>query len=148
MTVPNNMDLVKGFISFPAPSYVSDEELKTLAVLAAQKPGPVLTNPFERSVMKQYSAPYPLYAYDDTSYVAAFSGHPIYVADEVQLRLTGIEYGSRLKKVQSRDCSVLKDISYVYEVHAHPFIAGYASCGVKFKKIADSRVSAVYSKIK
>ena len=68
--------------------------------------------------------PRPLYLYESTAYVSAFSGQPVYLEDEVNLDITGYDWGARREKVEefleARDQGLAKkflkdnNISYIY----------------------------------
>ena len=77
------------------------------------------------------STPIPLYAYETTSYVSAFSGHQTFLEDEMNLDITGFDWQSRLKeekdfftsqnKFQARGFLINNNISYIYLVNNQSF---------------------------
>ena len=44
--------------------------------------------------------PRPLYLYDSTAYISAFSAQPSYLSDEVNLDITGYNWESRRREVE------------------------------------------------
>lgn len=145
LTIPYDLDLLHEYISFPAPAYVSNEELKALSFLRSQPDGAVLTSAYAKSRRSKYTAPYPLYAYDDTAYVPAFSGKTVYYADTVQLSLLGLPYKARWDKLSSGDCSILRTTSYIYEQRNHPFVASLKKCNIPLKRIFKNNEAFIYS---
>jgi hypothetical protein len=148
LTLPANIDLVSGFSSFPSPSYLSRDEREALQKLATLPKGVVLHRLFSSDIKYKGGTPIPLYAYDDTAYVSAFSGQQEYIGDQVQLRLTGIPYEARLKKYMNHDCSVLTEVNYLYDVKQRPIAPNYKACSQKLKEIYSNKSSVIYSIIK
>ncbi len=148
LTIPINLDLIYQFSQFPAPSYLPKEEVEALAFLKKQPNGVVLTDTYDKEIRGKYSAPYPLFAYDDTAYVSAFSGQKTYLANITQLRLTGINYKNRLSEIDEKNCNVLDDIDYIYELTQQLFVKDFGTCQEKLKIIFNSKAATIYSKTK
>lgn len=146
LTIPINLDLIYQFSRFPAPAYLPKREIEALAFLKKQPKGTVLTLPYDKSFKSLYNPPYPLFAYDDTAYVPAFSGQRVYLTNKTQLRLLGVDYKNRLLKVLNRECSVISSIDYIYELKSHLFVKDFDKCGVSFKKLFANDAISVYSK--
>lgn len=91
---------VSGFGEIP-PARLSFGEMEGLNFLKEQKDGVVLTYPFDETMRKRFDAPFPLFAYETSSYVSAFSGKPTYIEDEIQMDIFQLDYSDRL--VQSGD---------------------------------------------
>jgi len=128
-TIPTTVLTLKSvYIPSRPPAMLSGEELSALSFLSGEPQGVVLTYPFDETKAKaaEVSPPRPLYLYTSTAYVSAFSGHPVYLEDEVNLDITGYDWKSRRSQVQEwykeRDQAkarqFLKDngIKYVYWV--------------------------------
>lgn len=126
-TIPTTVITLKDvYIPGRPPAMVSNEELSALEFLSKQKQGVVLTYPFDKSAADAAVAnpPRPLYLYDSTAYVSAFSNHQTYLEDEVNLNITNFDWRSRRTQVQeflntldqNSARKFLKDnnISYVY----------------------------------
>lgn len=115
LSVPTTYDLIKFFWITPGASYLPKEEITALEFLKKQPDGVVLTSLYNNK-WKNNAKSNPLFAYEDTAYVSAFSGKQVYLANILQLRLTGVPYENRLERVKNGDCSILNEIDYVYEV--------------------------------
>jgi len=64
--------------------------------LKSQPPGNVLTYPYNKYEKDKFkNTPLPIYAYETTSYVAAFSSKPVYLEDEMNLNITGLDWQTR-----------------------------------------------------
>ncbi len=97
----NSVAVAKGYL-YPLPhTYISSGELKGLDFLQEQEKGIVLTYPYESSTKIKLSDPLPLFAYDTSSYVSAFSEKPVFLEDEVQNEILGIDYKKR--RIQSKE---------------------------------------------
>jgi len=144
LSVPNSVDVMKHYGSFPGSAYLPKDEIEALAFLKKQPAGVVVAPLYDLSI-KQFPGPNPLYAYEDTSYVSAFSGHPTYLANILQLRLTGIDYKSRLEKLKRQDCSMLDEVDYIYETVKHPSMVKLLSCkNRKIRRLFKNSSAAIY----
>ncbi|OGK45537.1 hypothetical protein A3B40_00785 [Candidatus Roizmanbacteria bacterium RIFCSPLOWO2_01_FULL_37_16] len=114
-SIPTSLDLVRLFMVAPGATYLSVDEIRALQFLKKQPDGIVLTSLYNKE-LKSYQKPNPLYAYEDTAYVSAFSGKQTYFANILQLRLTGVEYEKRLDLLKQADCNLLNKVDYVYEI--------------------------------
>ncbi len=130
-TLPTSIDLVAKFTFFPSPSYLPSGELKALAFLKNLPDGTVLTERYDPNSKGKYKEPIPFHSYDDTSYVAAFSGKKTYMNDLVQLRLTGVDYSQRKLMLEKQDCDYLGDIRYLYSVRPDSFRGCLTKPGIK-----------------
>ncbi|MBU0569270.1 hypothetical protein KKB40_00620 [Patescibacteria group bacterium] len=79
------------------PAMISNEELEALEFLSKQPDGVVLTLPFDKNLadVAVNNPPRPLYLYESTAYVSAFSGKSVYLEDEVNLEITGYDWKDR-----------------------------------------------------
>jgi len=68
-----------------------------LIFLRKQQDGTVLTLLYDKVKAEAAIAdpPRPLYLYESTAYVSAFSGKPTFLEDEVNLEITGYDWRSR-----------------------------------------------------
>lgn len=137
LTIPNGIDTYRVFASFPPHSYVSDTELTALNKLKSLPKGIVLALPINPIPGHEGELPRPLYTMYDTAYVAAFSGQQTYLNDLVQMRLTGIEYQTRLEEVSKYRCGVLEKIDYIY-------IAGSQGQLLNWQKCQMSAIEEIY----
>lgn len=144
ITLPNAFDTWKTFTGFPPRSYISDQEMELLAVLSKQSPGVALALPLAATESNQVAKLAPLYERYDTSYVAAYSGHPTYINDLIQLQLTGIDYRARLAEVESGDCRVLGEVKYIYLAGRRAQLDVWKKCGTSVRSVAENSAGAVY----
>ncbi len=98
LTIPTTIStLTLHYLPGRPPAKISHEELEALRFLERQPRGVVLTYPFDR--LKAEAAvnnpPRPLYLYESTAYVSAFSEKPVFLEDEVNLDITGYEWRHR-----------------------------------------------------
>lgn len=104
------------------PAKISNEELEALYFLSKQPKGTVLTQPFDKEMAQEAikNPPRPLYLYESTAYVSAFSGQQVFLEDEVNLEITGYDWRERRKIVESffenptKDFLLKNGIEYVY----------------------------------
>ena len=87
-----------------------------------------MTYPSDKYKAKEaeVNPPRPLYLYESTAYVSAFSAKPVYMEDEVNLDITGYNWPERRQKaldflntldqIQARKFLKDNDISYIYWV--------------------------------
>ena len=137
LTLPTTFStLLRHYLPPRPPAKISHEELEALRFLGGQPQGSVLTYTFDRYKASLAIAhpPRSLYVYESTAYVAAFSGHPVYLEDEVNLDITGYDWRSRrelarsffdtLGELEAR--KFLKDnkIKYLYLVPSQSQIVG------------------------
>ena len=99
LTIPTTFQSFPHYLPSQPPAMISNEELAALNFLSRQPPGIVLTYPSQPDAYAP--APRPLYKYDSTAYVAAFSAHPTYLEDTVNLDITGFDWPIRLSQVNS-----------------------------------------------
>src|SRR3989344_3860543 len=115
LSIPTSLDLAKQFFATPGATYVSHKELLALNFLKQQPSGIVLTPLYNKNI-KKIDKTNPLYTYEDTAYISAFSGQQSYFANELQLRLTGVSYKKRKDRLEKMDCSVINEVDYIYEI--------------------------------
>ena len=111
-TLPTSIDLLRIFTSRHA-LYIEKGELQALSFLKDQEQG-IVFHSFDKNLNSNYS----FYSYEDTSYIPAFTGKQSYLANFVQLKLTGIDYENRLNRINKLDCSIFNEVDYVYYVNA------------------------------
>lgn len=128
-TVPTTAGtLLNNYLPGRPPAKISIEELDALRFLERQPTGVVLTYPFDR--FKAESAinnpPRPLYLYESTAYVSAFSQKPVFLEDEVNLDITRFNWKERremsrvlfenLSQAEARGFLETNKIRYLYLV--------------------------------
>lgn len=98
LTIPTTLSTLSlHYLPGRPPAKISNEELEALRFLEKQPNGVVLTYPFDRYKADQAinNPPRPLYLYESTAYVAAFSEKVVFLEDEVNLDITGYEWRHR-----------------------------------------------------
>lgn len=125
-------------------AFISFAELDALKFLKQQPVGIVLTQPYDEKIKDQYSSPLPLFSYVPSSYVSAFAAKPIFISDEINLDIIGVDYHQRLieekeffKNPNSNwSKKFLKDanISYIYSLKNQNF----NSDNINIKKIFEN----------
>jgi hypothetical protein len=84
-----------------SPTAISKAEIEALNFLKSKPPGIVLTHPYDAYLKKTLSTPIPIYAYETTSYVAAYSKRNTFLEDEMNLENSGYDW--RLRRQDSEN---------------------------------------------
>ncbi len=125
-TVPTTIGTLGQYLPSRPPAQVPNAELQALQFLEQQPEGVVLTFPYDADKAKAAinNPPRPLYLYESTAYVSAFSNKETFLEDEVNLNITGYDWKTRRLKVetfyesgdQEFTYNFLRDnnISYIY----------------------------------
>ena len=142
-TIPTTVITLKDvYLPSRPPAKLSNEELEALKFLSTQPDGVVLTYPFDENAARQAESfpPRPLYLYTSTAYVSAFGKHPTYLADEINLDITGYDWQSRSKGVEAwykeKDQEVARkfleknNIKYVYWLKGQRALLGETQLGL------------------
>lgn len=141
LTLPSNIDLIRVFSTFPPGSYLDQKEIAALSFLK-QLPDGVVFSPIysqeEKQKIQNDKNPRGLYILEDNAYISAFSHKQTFIADLVQLRLTGVDYKNRLKDISSQKCSFMSQIRYVYLLK--PFDNSFFESCLKGPKIKAERI--------
>ncbi len=78
------------------PTAISKDEMSALDFLKNQPPGIVLTYPYDAYLRKSFQkTPLPIYSYETTSYVSAYSRQITYLEDEMNLENSGYNWRPR-----------------------------------------------------
>lgn len=125
LTIPTTIGtLWNHYLPSRPPSKISNDELEALEFLKIQPEGVVLTQPFDRDLAEGsvQNPPRPLYFYESTAYVSAFSGKTVYLEDEVNLEIAGYPWDQRRLNVKHFFSKINpeflnnENISYLYLV--------------------------------
>jgi hypothetical protein len=143
LTIPTTFISLKDIYltKFP-PTRLPKEEFDALDFLSKEPFGLVLTYPYGLSVSDyDYGLVKPLYLYDSTAYVSAFSGKPTFLEDENNLEITQYDWKERKEGIKDffsqRDVSVAKgflvdnNIRYIYLVDNQHLLLDPASLGLR-----------------
>jgi hypothetical protein len=127
LTIPTTAIALKEiYLPGRPPAKVSSQELEALFFLRNQTEGVVLTYSFDSVKAKEaeVNPPRPLYLYESTAYVAAFSEKTVFLEDQVNLDITGYDWKIRRVEVEgwyketdqqkARDFLEKNKIRYVY----------------------------------
>ena len=143
LTYPTIVATLRNYLPSRPPAMISKDELSALEFLAKQPDGIVLTQLFNREASEKVAnnPPRPLYLYESTAYVSAFSNKDVYLEDEVNLEITGFPWQKRkdkilglLKSENTNDAGeFLKEygISYLYLVKNYEDFGIFSSYVVK-----------------
>lgn len=145
---------IKDYLGNPPPSAIPSQETEALDFLKNQKNGIVLTFPYDQYTKNKLnlSTPIPMYLYETTAYVSAYSNKVTFLEDEMNLDITGFDWQSRknesLKFFQSNDeysargFLVNHQIDYIYLVNGQKFTLGESQ--LQIKKIFDNGQVQIY----
>lgn len=144
LTIPTTIITLKDvYIPNRPPAMLSNSELDALRFLSEQPAGVVLTFPFDSIKAKEAETnpPRPLYLYESSAYVSAFSKKPVFFEDEVNLDITNYNWRERREKVEgwykekdqsrSRDFLKKNNISYIYWLKGQRGFLGEDQLGLK-----------------
>lgn len=150
LTIPVNIDLIRGYNFLKIPSYLPEEEIDALKFLTKQPKGTVYASLYgsDKEIKSKITPPYPLFAAVDSSYVPAFSEKQVYLANTHVLKITGIDYDKRLKKIIDNDCGIFKEVNYVYKIKIYNDLL-ISRCltnkNRQFKKIFENNLVEIYA---
>lgn len=95
LTLIPSIEVFNTYLSNPAPANLPVYEIDALNQLSKQPNGIVLTYPYDKFKKEKLSSPIPLYAYETTAYVSAFSDKTVFLEDEMNLDITGFDWKNR-----------------------------------------------------
>ncbi len=103
LTLPTTLGMLYNhYLPLRPPAMISKAELEALNFLSKQPQGIVLTQLFDKAAADAAinKPPRPLYLYESTAYVSAFSEKPVYLEDQVNLEITGYNWIVRRNEVE------------------------------------------------
>ena len=127
-SLPTSLGTISDYLGNPPPAALPPSEIEALDFLRRQPPGVVLAPSFDPYRRQNLATPLPLYLYETTAYLSAFSGHQIFLADEMNLEITNFDWRSRRQSIQNfflqnyderfqnRDLLINNYIDYIYLV--------------------------------
>jgi len=131
LTIIPCFETLNTFLSNPSPAVLPQDEVIALNKLKDLPPGTVLTYPYNPYEKKSLAVPVPLYAYETTAYVSAFSKKSVFLEDEMNLDITGFDWKSRHLEIEkffsskdeffTRGFLVNNQIDYIYLVGNQAF---------------------------
>lgn len=159
LTIPTTIVTLKDvYLPKRPPAILPKEELSALEFLRNQSDGIVLTYPFDRLKAKEAEAspPRPLYLYESTAYVSAFSGKTTFLEDEVNLNITGYDWLTRRvdienwykesNEVKAREFLKKNNIKYIYWLKSQRALLGESQLGIT--QIFENNEVQIYQTLK
>lgn len=148
----SSFSTLKTFLSNPSHAYISIQELNSLKKLSTLPPGNILTYPYNKYEKDSVKNPVPLYMYETTAYVSAFSEKPVYLEDQMNLEITGYDWQTRRKEEEkfftseekffARGFLLNNKIDYIYLVGDQNFKLSNEDLGID--KIFENSQTKVY----
>jgi len=154
LTIPTTFSTMKQYLGFPPPAAISFEELEALEFLQKRPEKVVLTFPYLPFLKseKRMTAPIPVYAYETTAYVSAFSQKQTFLEDEMNLEISGYKFGERRREIEkffstndkewARSFLLNNRISYIYLLRGQKINLGENNLGIKL--IFDNGTARIY----
>ncbi|MFC1625707.1 hypothetical protein ACFL1Q_01565 [Patescibacteria group bacterium] len=143
LTIPTTaLTLRDIYLPSRPPAMLSVQELEALKYLKDRPQGVVLTYPFDKLAAKEAETnpPRPLYLYESTAYVSAFSGKDVFLEDEVNLNITGYDWKLRRQEIEewynqsnqekAREFLNKNNIKYVYWLKGQRGYLGETQLGI------------------
>jgi hypothetical protein len=143
LTIPTTVISLKDvYLPGRPPAMLSKEELSALKFLESQPDGIVLTYPYDSVKGKEavINPPRPLYLYESTAYVSAFSRKTTFLEDEVNLDITGYDWRARRQGVEewykekdlekARNFLKKNNVKYIYWVKSQRAFLGEGQLGL------------------
>ncbi len=145
---------IKDYLGNPPPSAIPQKEVQALNFLKNQPSGVVLTFPYDKFAKDKLnmSTPIPMYLYETTAYVSAYSNKQVFLEDQMNLDITGFDWQSRRKLVDkffnsndqffARGFLVDNQINYIYLINSQKFTLGPSQ--LQIEKIFDNGPVQIY----
>lgn len=144
LTIPSTISTLQTvYLPGRPPASIPAAEMEALQFLSKQPLGVVFTYPFDGYKAREALAnpPRPLYLYDSTAYVSAYSNKPVFLEDEVNLTIMGYEWKERRAMIEdfytNHDHAITRNflrkhnISYVYWVKPQRAVPGDLQLGLQ-----------------
>jgi hypothetical protein len=116
LTIPTTLGTLNQYLPSRPPAKLSILELQALTFLSKENDGVVLTYPFNPIAARiaEANPPRPLYLYESSAYVSAFSKKDVFLEDEVNLNITGYDWLERRQEVEVFYNSLDEEFSYKF----------------------------------
>ncbi len=153
INLPTTLATDSTFFNTAPGAYLPNSEIEALTFLKQQPPGIVMTLTYNPGSSKRFISSPPLYAYTSTAYVSAFSNHPSFLEDLVNMESMNINYKGRLndqldlQRTPNRSKEIFKkyNISYLYIVRSFDF--GYQEQARGIQKIFENQDVVIFKVI-
>jgi len=100
LTLPTTVTTMKHYLPSTPPAKIGNFELEALSFLEKKPQGRVLSLQIP-GIYYEDEHPMPLYEYDSTAYVSAFSNKPVFLEDVVNLNIMNYNWPARLEKIKT-----------------------------------------------
>ncbi|MFH1601740.1 MAG: hypothetical protein ABIB61_02165 [Candidatus Shapirobacteria bacterium] len=101
ITLPTSLSSLRGYLGANPPAVLPVEERAGLDFLKSKPEGVVLTYPYDAYLKADFPTPLPLYVYETTAYVSAFSQKISFLEDEMNLTIVGASWPKRKEEVEN-----------------------------------------------
>jgi hypothetical protein len=152
LTSVGSIASLKDYLGNPPPAAIPNKEVEALNFLKEQPKETVLTYPYDKYLKNGLSTPIPIYAYETTAYVSAFSAKTIYLEDEMNLDITGFDWQARRLSEEkffsttdeffARGFLLNNQIDYIYLVNGQKFTLSESQ--LQIEKIFDNGQVRIY----
>lgn len=132
ITCLGSFGTLKDYFGNPPPASLPQPEISALSFLSKLPNGYVLTYPYDKYQKNNTKTPIPLYLYETTAYVSAFSQKSVYLEDEMNLDITGfdwkyrrnqsLKFFSSTDKYYARGFLIDNNIKYIYLLKDQKFV--------------------------
>jgi len=142
LIIPGNIGSLRNYLGWPPPAAIFKEEVEALSFLKKEKQGVVLTFPYDKYQKDRYKeTPLPVYIYESTAYVSAFSNKRSFLEDEVNLDISGYDWHGRRDElvrffgsddeIWARGFLLNNQIAYIYLVDDQRFSLSEEDLGLE-----------------
>jgi hypothetical protein len=141
ITILGSWEVFKTYLTKNPAAYIPDQELAGLGHLEKLEGNNVLAYPYNPNLRNKLDPPYPLYIYESTAYVSAFTGKKEFASDRMNLDITGFDWEERIKEkkkffessdeIWARGFLLNNQIDYVYLVNDQDFNLPADKLGLK-----------------
>ncbi len=114
ISIPYTVDALMGYITYPGVISVTDSEKRALGFLKTLPDGVVYAPLYNPNPLLDKNGIISISNHVDSSYIPAYTGKQMYYANFVQLVLLNIKHEVRRDRMKAGDCTISKDITYVY----------------------------------
>lgn len=101
LTLPTTIGTLRDYLPFRAPARISFDELEALEFLRKQPNGIVLSYPHDYQLREKTEAPKPLFIYETTAYISAFSNKNSFLEDEMNLEIMQVDWKPRRTEIEN-----------------------------------------------
>jgi len=99
-TIPTTVTTMGHYLPATPPAKISKTELEALKILREKPLGTILSLQIPGREYSQNEAPRPLYNYDSTAYLSAFTNKPVFLEDLVNLNIMDYNWPERLEIIK------------------------------------------------